>query len=210
MAVKIVPEYYSKNPLVKNLFLKRLKIALRLAKTQLGLRDAPRAIDLGCGDGIFLKLLEEKFPFVKTFGVDILPEVEGTKKILRAEIKIGDLRQTGFPDNFFDIVFCLDTLEHFEKLDEPVKEIERITKDNGLLIVSLPTESHFYKLGRLILKGTTSMETGPCSSPHFHDAKEIRGFLAHSGFQVVEEGRLPHLPLPALFKIISFRKSDRH
>jgi len=203
---EIVPEYHSKNVFVKNLFLKRLKIALRLAEPELESKDDLKIIDLGCGQGIFLKLLEEKFKNIKTFGVDIEPCVLEAKKFLKAKIKIADIRNSGFPNDFFDIVFCLDVLEHFKNLEEPIREIKRIVEPDGVLIVSLPTENLFYKLGRLLTKRTMSSQKGPCSSPHFHKAKTIEQFLRSNGFKVVGKKLLPPIPFFTLFNIISFKK----
>jgi len=203
---KIVPEYYSKNTLVKNLFFKRLECAIQLAFVKLKSDNSLKAADFGCGDGTFLRLLEKKFPSLNTFGIDVLPEVAEIKKFLRAEIKIADLINSGFPDNFFDLVFCLDTLEHFENLEPPVKEIRRVLKNDGLLILSMPTENFFYKLGRLFLKGTTSSIKGPCSSPHFHDARKIEKFLCYNDFETVKRISLPRMPFLTLFNVISLKK----
>lgn len=203
---EIVPEYHSKNIFIRTLFLKRLKTAIRLTWSKLGLRDDLKVVDLGCGEGNFLKLIEENFKNVKTFGIDIEPNVLELKNFLKAEIKIADIRESGFPDNFFDIAFCLDVLEHFKDLEKPVKEIRRILKPDGLLIVSLPTENWFYKLGRLFIKGTISEQKGPCSSPHFHSAKTIEKFLESNGFETVKKISLPSMPLLSLFHIVSLRK----
>jgi len=203
---EIVPEYHSKNVFVRSLFLNRLKLTIQLALSKLESGGNLNVIDLGCGEGILLKLLEEKFKDIKTFGIDILPEVLEIKKFLRAEIKIGDLRNSGFADNFFDVVFCLDTLEHFENLEEPTREIKRILKNNGLLIVSVPTENFFYKLGRLFLKGTLSSKKGPGASPHFHNARETERFLRNSNFETAKKISLPRIPFLTLFNIISLKK----
>lgn len=203
---EIVPEYHSKNIFIKSLFLKRLKIAIRLVWSKLGSSNNLKVIDLGCGEGNFLKLIEENFKNIKTFGVDLEPNVLALKKFLRAEIKIIDIRNSGFPNNFFDIVFCLDVLEHFKDLERPVREIKRILKPDGVLVVSLPTESWFYRLGRLFIKGTTSAQKGPCSSPHFHDAKTIERFLSSNGFDIVKKILLPSIPFLSLFEILSFQK----
>jgi len=202
----IVPEYYSKNILIRNLFLRRLHLAIQLALPFLKLNDKLNIVDLGCGDGTFLRMLEKNFKNINTFGIDILPEVLAIKNFLRAEIKIRDLRNTNFPDNFFDIVFCLDTLEHFKNLEEPVREIKRILKNNGLLIISAPTENLFYKLGRLFMKGTMSMEKGPCAGPHFQNAKTIEKFLLSHSFNIIQKISLPSFLFLTLFNIVSFKK----
>lgn len=184
---EIVPEYHSKNTFLRNLFFKRLELAIELAKSKLNLNKNLKVIDLGCGEGLLLSLFEKKFKNIQTFGIDIEPNVLELRKFLRAEIKIADIRDSGFPDNFFDIAFCLDALEHFRILKEPVKEIKRILKPQGLLIVSSPAENFFYKIGRFLIKGTTSSRKGPCSSPHFHTAAEIEKYLCYNKFKIIEK-----------------------
>ena len=65
-----------------------------------------------------------------------------------------DIRKTTFPDNFFDLVFCLSTLEHVgrdvsrythttgeNQSDgdlEALKEIVRITKNQGKIVLTVP------------------------------------------------------------------------
>ena len=58
---KIVPEYHSKNVFLRNLFFKRLELAIELAKSKLNSNKNLNVIDLGCGEGLLLQLLEKKF-----------------------------------------------------------------------------------------------------------------------------------------------------
>jgi len=206
MSSKIVPEYDSKNIFIKRLFLKRLKISIDLFDIIFKQKEIINVADFGCGDGILLKLLEERFRNIKTYGLDILPEIFSLKESLRADIIVTDLRKTNFSDNFFDTIFCLDTLEHFESLKEPVGEIKRTLKNDGLLIVSLPTENIIYKLGRFLLKGTFSSKKGPSSSPHFHGAKEIREFLLENSFTLIKKEKITKIPFFKFFEIILFKK----
>ena len=163
-------------------------------------------IDLGCGNGNLLKILESNFKNLNTYGVDILPEVLKIKEFVRAEVKICDLRMLNFPDNFFDVIFCLDTLEHFKSLTEPLAEIKRILKKDGLFIVSGPTESLLYKTGRFLIKGTFSMEKGPCAGTHFHNTKEIEKFILNNNFKLLKRKNVSPIPFLIFFKIYSFCK----
>lgn len=205
---EIIPQYYSNNPLVSRLFWARLESAVRLAKN--GITDSSniRVVDLGCGQGVFLGLLEENFKKIQIFGLDKEPEILDLEKKLRAKIQIADLQKSGFPDGFFDVVFCLDVLEHIKDLRNPAKEIRRILKKDGMLITSCPTENLFYKLGRFFTVGTTSMEKGPCS-PHFHKAKTVEKNLSENGFRIIKRITLPPVPFLALFSIASFRKNNQ-
>jgi len=205
--LKIVPEYDSKNPLIKYLFFSRLKSALSLSDDFIIDEKESNVADFGCGDCLLLKNIEDKFKNIKTYGVDILPEILKYKKSLRADIKIADLKNTGFDADFFDAIFCLDTLEHFEDLSDPIGEISRVLRKDGILVVSLPTENLVYKLGRFFLKGTFSSKTGPSSSPHFHNASEIRKFLINNSFIIKKKEKVTKIPFLTFFEIILFEKN---
>lgn len=203
---EIVPYYYSKNPFLKWIFTRRLEIAINLAKPKLESGENIRVVDLGFGQGLLFEFLEKYPSNVEIFGVDIEESAEKIKeRFTRTHIQIADLRKTGYTDEFFDVVFCLDTLEHFKSLREPIEEIKRILKPNGMLIISIPTETFIYKMARFLVTGTTSMETAPCS-PHYHMAKDIEKFLAENGFLEVKNIHLPPLPFLSLFHIISLKK----
>ena len=63
----------------------------------------------------------------KLYGID---KHKDTKKLKIKDVELYkcDLRNTSFSDNKFDIIFCLDVLEHFENLNKPIAEIKRILK----------------------------------------------------------------------------------
>lgn len=48
----------------------------------------------------------------------------------------GDLTQTHFPDNYFDIITCISVIEHGVNEDQYFIEMNRILKRGGLLITS--------------------------------------------------------------------------
>ena len=48
----------------------------------------------------------------------------------------GDITKTEFNDQFFDFVTCLSVLEHGVNINQYFKEMSRIIKPNGLLIIS--------------------------------------------------------------------------
>ncbi len=61
----------------------------------------------------------------------------------------GDAYQLPFADNSADAVLSIYNLEHLKKLDTGLKEIHRILKPEGELLIGLPAEGGFsYDLGR--------------------------------------------------------------
>lgn len=200
----IVPEYRSRNPLVRWLFLERLAVAERLGR--LGEGKNLRLADLGCGEGIFAKRLAENHPAHSVTAVDHNDNVRRLQ-IPRVSVLQADLTRPGaIPPKSFDRIFCLDVLEHIYDLSGPLRLIRESLADDGMLIISAPSENVFHKSCRFLIKGTFSEKEGPASSPHFHRAATLARDIPAAGFELVDSVYLP-LPGPlALLILHSFRK----
>jgi len=200
---EIVQEYYSKNPLVRWIFWQRLKKAIKLLPRENNLN----ILDLGCGAGIFLDKLHEISQNQKNYhltGTDTnakVLELDKPYSLIQSDLAT----KLPFKDQEFDVVFCLDVLEHCQDLNIPLKEISRILKPNGHLIVSVPTENFFYKCSRFLLKGTFSMQEGPAAGPHHHTAYQVRKLIKNY-FKEIKNLKIP-IPLYPfdLFHILKFQ-----
>ena len=60
------------------------------------------------------------------------------KKMKRGKIEFipGDLTNTDFPDNYFDVITCISVIEHGVNEEKYFEEMNRILKKGGLLITS--------------------------------------------------------------------------
>ncbi len=163
---EIVPEYYSKNKHVKKIFFERLKIALDYLK----LVKPEKVLDAGCGDGLFTSKIKETIPSVKkVVGIDLNKNILVlNEKYDTAEFKQENLYELNYK-NEYDAITVLDVLEHFEDVEPVILNLKNALKDNGYLIVSGPVESFWYKLGRLVIKGSFSDETGPGAGKHYYN-----------------------------------------
>lgn len=100
----------------------------------LGNVNDQKVIDVGCGKGRFLKVLQDKYPQGQYYGLDI------SEKMLAAcpqNIKKthGSILNIPYPDNYFDNVLCIETLEHAVNINGAIKELARILKPGGKIIV---------------------------------------------------------------------------
>lgn len=86
-----------------------------------------RVLDLGCGDGLLLKLLQEKKK-VKGFGVEISPG--GVSQCVEKGLYCyqGDIDEglSDYKDNSFDYVIVNQTLQSTKKPDVVIRESLRI------------------------------------------------------------------------------------
>jgi malonyl-CoA O-methyltransferase len=104
-----------------------------------------RVLDVGCGKGRFLKGVIKKFPETRCYGVDIsesllssIPEKIKTKK--------GSLENIPYPDNFFDVVFSVEAIEHSPNPDAAVSELVRVTKFGGWIVIIDKQQSNWGRL----------------------------------------------------------------
>ena len=119
----------------------------------------------------------------------------------------------GTKDNFFDIIFALSTLEHIKDLKSAIKEISRVLKPNGFVVISSPTESSFYRFCRFLLFGVFEKNVKR-NEPgfrgeidfHFQNAYEIEKKFQESGFTKILQKSLPGFPVPELHRIVKFQK----
>ena len=200
----IVPEYYSPNPLVRWLFFKRLREAVRL----IAIIKPAALLDLGCGDGTFIRLLQKNHLVpLELYAIDYNINVQNlTPRMPFCNFSRQNLMRTNFADHTFDAIVALDVLEHIQLVDKALAEIKRILKPHKYLITSEPTESVLYKILRFIAKGTFSMETGPGAGRHYYRAREIDAIITNSGFKKINSKKIP-LPYPLdLFHINSYQK----
>lgn len=95
----------------------------------------PKILDVGCGTG---RNLEEFKKFGTVFGLD--NSVDALKYCqLRGlkNLKLGSAEKTNLKSNYFDIITLLDVLEHIDDI-KAFKEMRRILKKDGLIIITVP------------------------------------------------------------------------
>lgn len=95
-----------------------------------------KILDVGCGTGKNAQSFEE---FGKVWGMDNSQEALRFCSKYRhlINIKKGDAESSGFKSSYFDLVSMLDVLEHTND-KKSLKEMHRILKENGLLLITVP------------------------------------------------------------------------
>jgi len=97
-----------------------------------------KILDIGCGVGIFLKEFEKYTKKENIFGVEIDKEkikIASGKELNVIESPAEDLP---FKDNFFDIVWCHEVIEHVDDDRKCFEEMVRVLKRGGFLVIFAP------------------------------------------------------------------------
>jgi SAM-dependent methyltransferase len=93
-------------------------------------------LDAGCGSGL---MLDELARYGRTAGVDISDHAVATARSRgHANVRRGAIEQLPFPDSRFDLVTCLDVVEHTPDDRRTLGELRRVTRPGGLLLVTVP------------------------------------------------------------------------
>lgn len=100
-------------------------------------------LDIACGTGHGATRFNNKGYKVYAADYDEL-QIEDNKKRLvdKKDIvfKQENIMDMSFESNIFDAVFSMETIEHVDP-DDTLKELKRVIKDNGFLIISTPQNS---------------------------------------------------------------------
>jgi 2-polyprenyl-3-methyl-5-hydroxy-6-metoxy-1,4-benzoquinol methylase len=148
-------------------------------------------IDMGCGEGIALEKMTKAFPGKEVIGADL--EEENIEICRRYGLKAvySDIYNLALRDERFDVCLCIDVLEHLKRPADAVKELHRVIKAGGRIIIVIPNDRNFL-LARLAL-GMVKEAFYDVGHERQWRPGEVRGLLKAAGFQIVAGRSLPFL-----------------
>jgi ubiquinone/menaquinone biosynthesis C-methylase UbiE len=95
-----------------------------------------RILDAGCGITFFPFFLKEKFSNINLDLVDFSKSTQKFYKDKDFKFFNSDLNNLDIVNDYYDIVYSVSTLEHIQTYDNVIKEISRILKPGGKLIIT--------------------------------------------------------------------------
>ncbi len=118
--------------------LHRYAVAMNLA-------EGKAVLDIASGEGYGSNLLASVAKSV--IGVDISEEAinYACQRYKRNNLKFlqGSVEHIPIESNSIDVVVSFETIEHHEKHDEMMREIKRILKSDGILVISSPDKLNY-------------------------------------------------------------------
>ena len=102
------------------------------------IKPGDKILDVGCGKGFLLYEMTLLVPGIEVYGLDISGyAIEHGKEEIKDSIQLGNANSLPFTDEYFDLVYSLNTLHnlHNYDLDKALREIERVSKNNKYICV---------------------------------------------------------------------------
>lgn len=145
-------------------------------------------LEVGCSSGFLLEELAADWPARLVIGSDYIagPLYRLAARMPTIPLLRFDLTKCPLPAASLDAVVILNVLEHIEDHQEAVRQVARILKPGGIVVVEVPAGPQLYDVYDKFLR-------------HYrrYRASEVRQILADGGLTVVSQSHLGSLPYPA-------------
>lgn len=133
-------------------WLQRTRFKLVLSLLQDG--QYARLIEVGYGSGVFMPELSR---FCRElYGLDIHDKTKGVTAALahngtHATLVSGSVTSMPFPDGFVDCIVAVSALEYVDDVETACKEMRRVLRPGGILVLVTPAESPLLDAGLKLL-----------------------------------------------------------
>lgn len=132
-----------------------------------------KILDIGCRDGMWLDMLK-KAKFKNLRGIDISKKALAIASKKGHDVTRGNAQELPFPDEEFNFVSIIHTLEHCPEPEKVLSEIKRVLEPNGRILIVVPLQKK---------------EPVPTYWAHYHcfsTPKEVIKMLVDSGFKKIK------------------------
>ena len=108
--------------------------------------SAGRILDVGCGRGFYARAIAALYPQAAVVGVDYsrdyLTAAAEHSRGTAALLARADARSLPFASGEFDAIVCSEVLEHIDDDSAVLMELNRVLRDDGLLLISVPNRQY--------------------------------------------------------------------
>ena len=106
-----------------------------------------KVLDAACGEGYGSYLLK-MWGATEVVGVDVSQtSIDKATTIFKCEnlkFQCQNVETLQLPNHYFDVIVSFETLEHLDHPEKFLKEIRRVLKPGGTIIISCPNDPYYY------------------------------------------------------------------
>jgi len=152
-------------------------------------RHYKRLLDAGSGPGVISFEMGRRFPEANVQGVDFDEDAVRisnhiAEKILATHVKF---RRSAIEDlngkDLFDLIVCVDILEHIENDLNAIKDLFRLITPGGILVLHIPSLYRRYPVWRKMLNFDV-----PTHVRRGYEPEEIQQKVRQAGFAIIDSG----------------------
>jgi len=154
---------------------------------------APRILEIGCGSGALLQDLQH---YGSTYGLDVAASALANCRQRGLDcVSLADVTALPFADEQFNVVIAIDVLEHVEDDGAAIREINRVTKKGGKVILTVPAFQMLW-----------SRRDVQCHHHRRYLRDDFRSKVQKNGFRVLKS---TYINLPLFFPLFMMVKAGR-
>ncbi|MCL5018905.1 MAG: class I SAM-dependent methyltransferase [Patescibacteria group bacterium] len=145
-------------------------------------------LDVGCASGYMISELAKSFPNVKYYGVDVYDKAISFAKrnYPKIDFRIASAEKLPFKDNSFDLILFYETIEHVEHPLECLREIKRVLKKGGVLVLAMDSGSLLFRIIWFIWENTKGKVWQEAHLHPFHH-QELEEIIKKAKFNILKK-----------------------
>jgi len=149
----------------------------------LDVQSTDKVLDVGCGLGYFLWKLKKTG--AQLHGIDTSPEsVAYVHNHITPHTVVAGCEKIPYPDNTFDKALFCEVIEHVADTASAIREIRRVLKPGGRLIVTTPALEGWLATSKL--KKLGHHHGGEKHERDGYRRKELETLLEQNGFHIIK------------------------
>jgi ubiquinone/menaquinone biosynthesis C-methylase UbiE len=160
-----------------------------------------RLLDVGCLEGSYTRMFAEAVGAGSVCGVDVsLVDRARARGVDAIEFDLNSGERLPYGDGEFDVVVCIESLEHIYPTDFTLREIRRVLKPGGTAIIDVPRLDSFLNIALLTLGfqppgiecsrerryGSINADSVLTGHVAYFTRRALLEMLENTGFQIVE------------------------
>jgi SAM-dependent methyltransferase len=176
------------------------------------LRPGSSALDAGAGRGVVFPH-DYRATAARVAGVDVSPAVLANPSL--TEATVSDLAALPYGDAEFDLAFSRYVFEHLERPADVLRELRRVLRPGGHLVILTPNRWHYVPLAARVtpvrFHAWFNARLGRAEADTFatfyraNDPAAIRRLAEATGFRVVSISLLETQPFYLSFHPVAYR-----
>lgn len=165
----------------------------------LDIKERDFILDIGCGNGSYLSDIKNKIKNSSCFGIEISKDAINLCKDKRIKLVLGDMEDIPFEDEKFDKVFSLGVIEHTNNTQKVIKEIARVTKPDGIILITIPNKFSFFHITKNYKMLIGTWDIGIEKSFTIHQLSKL---LKKEGLTLTYAEIRPHFQIANIFNYL--------